>query len=103
MEKWFINTLKKVMAHNDYEEYWLTAKECDKVGKWTPCDLIAREYLNNGCGSAKGFLGITPNTCLKAYKYMCEIKKELIDSDYISIDAWNNSSFMLWTDYNFDR
>ena len=103
MTKWFENKLKTIMSHNEYKEDWLKASVCDAYDKWTPCDLIAREYLNNGGGSAKGFLGILPSECIKCYKYMCEIKSELIENDMISKDAWNNFGITLWTNYNFDR
>ena len=102
MDKWFTNTLNRIMKYLDYKEDWTTSTVCDQNGKWTPCDLIAREYLNNGGGSAKGFLGISTNQCIKCYQYMGTIKQELIDNDLISIEAWNNSGFKLWTNYNFN-
>ena len=103
MKKWFLNRLKTIMNHNEYKEDWLTTEKCTPEDKWTPCDLIAREYLNNGGGSAKGFLGILPSECKRCYYYMCEIKQELIDSDMINEKAWNNFGFPLWNNYNFDR
>ena len=103
MKKSFENTLKKIMEHNDYPEGAITVKICNELEKWTPCDLIAREYLNNGGGSAKGFLGILPYQCVNAYKYMCEIKEELIEKDMINKKAWNNFGFPLWDNYEFDR
>ena len=101
LKKWFMNRLHTIMEHNDYEEDWLDVETCDANGKWTPCDLIAREYLNNGGGSAKGFLGITRSTCITCYDYMQEVKDELIQLNMISKEAWNNSGFPLWHDYNF--
>lgn len=101
MKKWFENRLKKVMQHNDYKEEWLTTQKCMEVNKWTPCDLIAREYLNNGGGSAQGFLGLTRAECIKCYDYMCEIREELIAKDMVNKQAWNNSGFPLWSNYNF--
>ena len=101
MKLWFKNRLKKIMEYNNYDETWLTCEECNKVDKWTPCDLIVREYLNNGGGSAKGFLGITPSECKKCYDYMREIKQELIENDMVNKSAWNNSGFLLWTNYDF--
>lgn len=98
----FENTVKKVMEHNDYKPSWTTATACDAEKKWSPCDLIAREYLNNGGGSAQGFLGIGTQVCINAYKYMCAHKQELIEQDLISKKAWNNWGFPLWNDYNFD-
>ena len=101
MEKWFKNTLKKIMVHNDYENDWTTVTACDKQGKWTPCDLIAREYLNNGGGSAKGFLGISTKQCIKCYTYMRDIKEELIANNLINKSGYNNWGFNLWNNYDF--
>lgn len=103
IKKWFKNRLITIMQHNNYAPWWLTEEECTKHDKWTPCDLIAREYLNNGGGSSKGFLGITRADCIKCYDYMCENKEELIKLGYISGSAWNNSGVLLWNNYNFDR
>ena len=103
MKKSFENTLKKVMEYNSYSKELITVAECEKINKWTPCDLIAREYLNNGGGSAPGFLGISSSQCVNAYKYMCEIKEELIEKDMVNEKAWNNFGFPLWSHYNFDR
>ena len=101
LKQWFINKLAKIMAHNDYKEDWLTVETCDKNGKWTPCDLIAREYLNNGGGSAKGFLGISTGDCLKCYYYMKEVKEELVNANMVSEKGWNNFGFPLWENYDF--
>ena len=101
MKKSLQTLIEKVMVHNDYQNNWITAKECDKVDKWTPIDLIIREYLNNGGGSAKGFLGIQPYQCRKAYEDLQECKQELIDKDLIHEKAWNNCGFTLWSNYNF--
>lgn len=104
IKQWFLNRLKKIIEHNHYPENALTVEECDKIGKcgsWTPCDLIAREYLNNGGGSSKGFLGITSSECVKCYDYMQDIKQELIEKHMINESATNNSGFTLWTCYNF--
>lgn len=102
MKVQFMNLLEKIMKHNDYPEGSLTVEQCDEINSWTPCDLIAREYLNNGGGSAKGFLGITPEECVDAYNYMCEIKDELIDKHYISERAYNASGCLLWFNWSFD-
>ena len=79
----------------------ITSQECEKQHLWSPCDLIAREYLNNGGGSAKGFLGISRSECIKCYNYMRSIKDILIKNDLISEEAWNNHGFKLWSNYNF--
>ena len=100
MEKWFEDTIKKVAKHNEYGKA-RTVEECTKLGMWTPCDLILREYLNNGGGSAKGFLGISTAQCIKSYNYAKTIKQELIDKNLINQNAQNNFGFTLWTDYNF--
>lgn len=99
LEKWFLNRIQTIMKHNDYREDMITTKVCNEEGKWTPCDLIAREYLNNGGGSAKGFLGISRSECNKCYDYMCENRDELIDLDYVSQEGWNNWGIKLWQDY----
>lgn len=101
MEKWFINKLKKVMEHNNYADDCLTVDKCNAIDSWTPCDLIAREYLNNGGGSAKGFLGITSGECIDCFFYMRKIKQELIDLNYISETARNNFGITLRKNYNF--
>jgi len=101
MEKWFVDKLHTIMKHNNYNEDAIDVENCDKQGVWTPCDLIAREYLNNGGGSSQGFLGITPSECIECYDYMKTIKQELIDKNMISETAWNNSHFTLWKNYDF--
>lgn len=101
LDKWFENRIKTIMAHNDYSDDMVTVAVCTEKGRWTPCDLIAREYLNNGGGSAKGFLGITRAECIKCYDYMRKVKQELIDKDMVNKKAWNNSGFPLWDNYNF--
>lgn len=100
LPKWFTNTIKKVMEHNDYEENQMTVYECEQIGRWTPIDLICREYLNNGGGSAKGFLGLTRGECVKAYNYIRENKKFFIDEDWLSQNGYNNFGFTLWHNYN---
>lgn len=97
----FNNIIKKVMAHNNYTEDMQTVAVCNEHQSWTPCDLVIREYLNNGCGSAKGFLGITAGMCEQAFDYICEHKETLISADKINKDRWNNSGFPLWHNYDF--
>lgn len=98
-QKQFENTIKAIMKHNEYSEDMITESVCDAKDKWTPCSLILREYYNNGCGSAKGFLGITPQRCENAYHYIIDHKEELISKNMINKDGWNNSGFSLWKDY----
>ena len=99
----FENTIKQVMIHNDYKSNWTTVNECDSVGKWTPYDLVIRDVLNNGGGSAKGFLGINKKRCLNAYEYICTHKVELIDKNRVNEVGINNWGILLWNHYNFDR
>lgn len=101
MEKWFEDILKQVMDHNEYKDNETTVSVCDTLDRWTPCDLILREYLNNGGGSAKGFLGITTLQCEKAYNYIKEHKEDFIGKDMINQKGVNNFGFPLWKDYNF--
>lgn len=102
LARWFKNKLKTIMKHNGRkEDESISADDCDKLGVWTPCDLIAREELNNGGGSARGFLGITPSDCHKCYNYMKEHKEYLVDNNLISEKAWNNSGYPLWHSHNF--
>lgn len=98
-QKAFENNLKKVMEHNDYEPYMITVKECDKCDKWTPVDLVMREYYNNGCGSAKGFLGIMPSTCEKMAQYIIENQEELKAKDMYNKKGVSNFGFTLWDNY----
>ena len=95
--------IERVMEHNGYAKEDLTVATCNKKDKWTPCDLILREYLNNGGGSARGFLGIEPEECEEAYDMICEYKGELIQADMINEKAWNNFGFPLWKEYDFDK
>lgn len=98
-KKAFENNLKKVMEHNDYEPEMITVAECNKVDRWTPVDLVMREYYNNGCGSAKGFLGIMPSTCEKMAQYIIEHQEELREKDMYNKDGYNNCGCPLWHDY----
>ena len=101
LPKWFENRLHTIMSCNDYDESWITVKVCDENGKWTPCDLVIREYLNNGGGSSKGFLGITRSECCRCYDFIKANKTELIAMDYINKDGWNNCGFPLWKEWSF--
>lgn len=101
LEKWFLNGLKRIMKHNDYNDDILTVAKCTPQNRWTPCDLVLREELNNGSGSAWGFLGITPKTNQKYYNYIKQHKEEIIKADMVNEKAWNNSGFTLWNNYDF--
>lgn len=95
----FTTVLKTVMAYNDFTEDMLTVKVCDAKNKWTPTDLILREYLNNGGGSSKGFLGITKSKCFEAVRFIKDNLEELIALDYISEKGFNNFGMQLWDNY----
>ena len=104
LRKWFLDTLEKVRKYNEYPKNYLTVAKCNKLGKsgsWTPCDLIIREYLNNGGGSSLGFLGITTRECEKCYKYMCENKNEIIAKNLVNCVGYNNWGIELWRNYQF--
>ena len=97
----FLQILKRVMKHNDYKSGCVKVEQCDKIGRWTPCDLIIREHLNNGDGSAEGFLGITPNENNLAYEYIRGNKDYFIKQNMVNKDGYNNFGFPLWNDYDF--
>lgn len=98
---WFRNRVKKVMEHNDYTEDMVSVNVCEKRGKWTPCDLIIREELNNGGGSAQGFLGLTSIECHTCYKFLVNNKELVKSMDLVNEQGWNNSGFKLWNDWNY--
>lgn len=99
-QKWFMNKLKKIMEHCEYTPEMITVVECDKKDKWTPCDLVMREYYNNGCGSAKGFLGIYPYECKQLADYIKENQEELRQMNYYNKKGISNFGFTLWDNYN---
>ena len=101
LPKFLTNAIKKVMEHNEYYDSMKTANVCETYSVWTPCDLIIREALNNGGGSAKGFLGLTKANCLKCYDYMVNNRQTLIDQDLVSKKGWNNFGIILWDNYQF--
>ena len=96
----FATVLRTIMIHNDYPYDALTVTECNKIDRWTPTDLIMREFLNNGGGSAQGFLGITTDECIEAYDYAKEHIEELIAKDMVNETGVNNFGFPLWNNYN---
>lgn len=99
----FIQTLKKVMMHNNYESGCVKVDQCNKIGKWTPCDLILRAELSELSGSAMGFLGISSRENKNAFDYICANKNYFIEQNMVNKDGWNNWGFPLWKDYDFDR
>lgn len=99
LPKWFQNRLHTIMEHNDYSEEMITTVECDKHDKWTPTDLVLREYYNNGGGSARGFLGITRRECIRCYEFIKEHQSELREMNYYNEKGINNWGFTLWTNW----
>lgn len=98
---WFRNRLKKVMEHNEYPSDCVGVENCLTIESWTPVDLIVREELNNGGGSAKGFLGLSTSDCHRCYKYIKENKEYFIAKHLVNESARNNCGFPLWHNYNF--
>lgn len=102
----FEATMEKIAKHNDYPlNACKTVEECDKIGErgsWTPVDLVCREYYNNGCGSAKGFLGISPEECEQCFDYIRDHQKELKKERRYNENGYNNFGFPLWHDYILD-
>ena len=96
----FKKILEKVIEHNGYTKSMLTSKQCDMQGLWTPCDMILREYYNNGGGSANGFLGITMEECIDAFYFIKENVEFFKSNDLISPKGYNNFGWLLWTNYN---
>lgn len=101
IKQWFKNRLKSIMSYYKYNEEELTVEGALKHNHWTPTDLIIREYLNNGGGSAKGFLNMTRAECIKCYDYICDNKKEIISLNWVNKNGYNNCNFPLWKDYDF--
>lgn len=99
LPKWFMNRLHTIMEHNQFSEEMITATECNQRNKWTPVDLILREYYNNGGGSAQGFLGITKAECIRCYYFIRENQTTLHEMDYYNEEGWNNHGFRLWSNY----
>lgn len=97
--RWFMNRLHTVMKHNEYTEEMITVEECNKSNKWTPTDLILREYYNNGGGSSKGFLGLPTYECKKCYQFIKENQEILREMDYYNQEGYNNFGFRLWHNY----
>lgn len=100
LPRWFINRLHTIMKHNDFSEDMITVAVCEPKDKWTPTDLILREYYNNGGGSAKGFLGISRSECIRCYEFIKENQKYLQELDYYSEKGFSNYGFRLWVNWN---
>ena len=99
LPRWFRNRLKKIMEHNGYTEDMVTVSVCNKEDKWTPTDLVLREWYNNGGGGSKGFLGITTSECERCYEYIKTHSMLLKDLDMYNAEGVNNWGFTLWTNY----
>ena len=100
LPRWFRNRIKTVMEHNDFEAHWITVDACEEHNNWTPVDLMLREEYNNGSGSAKGFLGLTPAQNYECYQFIKEHQNELRELNLYSKDGYNNWGCKLWSDYN---
>ena len=98
-EKTFKRYFKKVMEHNDYTSDMTTVDVCNEKDKWTPCDLILREYYNNGGGSAKGFLGITTKACIECARVIIRNQKLFKEHNLYNENGWNNWGCSLWKNY----
>lgn len=99
LPRWFRNRMTTIMNHNDYTQDMITVKVCEEKDKWTPADLVLREYYNNGGGSAKGFLGLMPRECIKCYEFIKENQNTFKDLDLISQKGYNNYGCTLWTEW----
>jgi hypothetical protein len=77
----------------DLHDYYVETTD----GKWSLADLFIRQYLNNG-GDGFGMWNVA-----EVYRNLCEHKDLLIEENLVSKDAWNNSGYPLWKDYNFDE
>ena len=88
------------MAHNLYTEEMETVANCNLKQNWTPCDLILREYYNNGGGSAQGFLGISTRECIKCYEFIKENQTFFKENDLINEKGISNYGFTLWENYD---
>lgn len=99
LPRWFQNRLHTIMKHNDYSEDMITVAICEPKDKWTPTDLILREYYNNGGGSSRGFLGISCKECIRCYEFILQNQQELKAMDYYSKTGYNNWGFKLWDNW----
>lgn len=96
----FEQVLKNIILHCDYSDEMVTVEECSKYNVWTPCDMIMREYYQNGCISAPMLLGITSKRCQDAFDYIQNHKEELIQAHYINERGINNYGRTLWSNYD---
>ena len=64
---------------------------------WTLADLFARQLLNNG-GDGFGMVNVQA-----MYDLLCENKQLLLDNNMVSKKADNNSGYLLWDNYEFDK
>lgn len=99
LPRWFQNRLHTIMEYCGYTEDMITVEKCDERNKWTPTDLILREYYNNGGGSSKGFLGISCKECIRCYEFIKEHQQEFKEMNYYNETGRNNCGFTLWTNW----
>lgn len=100
LPRWFLNRIHTIMEYNNYSEDMFTTQACDMKNRWTPVDLILREYYNNNGFSSKGFLGIPRRECIRCYEFIRENQQTLKDMDYYNEKGFNNSGFLLWSHWN---
>lgn len=67
--------------------------------RWTPVDLILRDWLNNGTFN---FCGLTQEEGYAALDFIKEHKAELIENNQVSRYGFNNFGIGLWNNYEFD-
>jgi hypothetical protein len=89
--KQIINRLRA----NSSDKLILSAPIRPNEEKWSIADLFIRQYLNNG-GDGFGMKNV-----YNMYQHLLSNKALLLKHNLISKDAWNNSGFILWEDYNF--
>jgi hypothetical protein len=65
--------------------------------KWTIADLFIRQKLNNCCD------GFGMKNVWRVYKFLCLNKQVLIKHKMVSEKAWNNSGYLLWCEYGYDK
>jgi hypothetical protein len=87
--------LKDIMSKEDKKEYAKEIYHTENPTKYTIADLYIRQFLNNG---ADGF-GMTRVS--ENYTFLKSIKQKLIAYKLVSRNAYNNSGFPLWNNYDF--
>lgn len=111
-KKWTVNTLPKadkksleklLRSNCDMPNHPLTVQEADAHvnadgtpnPQWTLADLFIRQSLNNGCN------GFGMKRVNAIYDILRDHKEELIAWGWVNEKAFNNSGFILWSNYDF--